>query len=438
MKTFFRVPALTLALVLGSCSTPDARTAPPAPTGLAAQPGNARVTLTWTAVPGAAQYRVFRAPGPGAPGAFVATTGGTSYTDTGLTNGTAYDYTVTALSSTGESVPSAPREVAPALDRAGLAHGADLGWTTWLETAKGVTWSDAQGTVTAPETLLANLGLDAVRLRVMVNPSASTGVGYADTASVVAAAKRFTAGGLTRLLVDFHLSDTWADPGNQKVPAAWASDTVGQLAAHVAAHVTAVLTALQAQGITPEWVQIGNEIASGALWPNLAPVTGSSNWGPLATVLNAGYDAAKAVSPSIKVIMHIGGYGPASWWYSNFKAVGGKWDIIGFSFYPFWSPHDSVSGLQATMNSLVATYGTPVMVVEIGGLESDGPGTQVLLSQVKNAVASVPNNQGLGVFYWEPEGHSSVNGGYQLGATQVRSGRNLQFTAALVGLGAAP
>lgn len=92
--------------------------------------------------------------------------------------------------------------------------------------------------------------------------------------------------------------------------------------------------------------------------------------------------------------------------------------------------------LQSNLNDLVTRYeGRPVMVVEVGGLETDAPGTQVILAQVKNAVASVPNEKGLGVFYWEPAGHSSVNAGYKLGATKVRSGKTLQFTTALRGLG---
>jgi arabinogalactan endo-1,4-beta-galactosidase len=425
---------------LGGCETGSGPAKPDPPTDLAAQPGNSRITLSWTTVSGASQYNVYRSTLSGSAGVEVGSTGDSSYADTGLANGALYYYRLTAVTPAGESSLSSPLAAAPTLDRSGLAHGADISWTTWLEHS-GVTWSDADGAVAAPETLLKNLGIDSVRLRVMVNPSTSTGVGYADAASVVAAAKRFQAAGLTRFLIDFHLSDTWADPSHQAVPAAWSGDTVGQLATDVAAHVASVLTALQAQGITPEWVQMGNEIPSGALWPNLSKVSGTSNWGPLATVLNAGYDAVKAVDSSILVILHLDRGGESSlyqWWFDNYLAAGGKWDIIGLSFYPYWQPGDTVAMLQANLNSLVVRYSKPAMVVEVGGLETDGPGTQVILSQVKNAVASVANGQGLGVFYWEPEGHSSVNAGYRLGATRVVSSKQLQFTTALLGLGWAP
>jgi arabinogalactan endo-1,4-beta-galactosidase len=426
---------------LGGCDTGSGSgpAKPDPPANLAARPGNSQITLSWAAVSGASLYHVYRSTSSEAAGTLVGSTGGTSYTDTGLTNGTRYYYSLTALSSAGESSASSPLVAAPTLDRSALAHGADISWTTWLEHL-GVTWSAADGSVTAPETLLKNLGIDSVRLRVMVNPSTSTGVGYADTASVVTATKRFQAAGLTRILIDFHLSDTWADPGHQAVPAAWSSDTTGQLATDVAAHVTSVLTALQAQGITPEWVQMGNEETNGVLWPNLAKVSGTSNWGPLATVLNAGYDAVKAVDSSIQVILHLDRGGESSlyqWWFDNYLTVGGKWDIIGLSFYPYWQPGDTVAMLQANLNSLATRYSKPVMVVEVGGPETDEAGTQALMAQVKNAVASVPSSQGLGVFYWEPDSNASVTG-YNLGATKLRSGKNLQFTTALLGLGWAP
>lgn len=354
MKTTFLLSLATLVLALGSCDTPDpvVPSGDPvslpltvAPSGLVAQPAKAKVTLNWTPVPEATVYHIYRSLSATTLGAKVSSTDATTFTDTGLANGTEYFYTVTAVSPKGESATTSVLKAAPSLDRADLAHGADLGWVTWLEAAKGVTWSDDQGTVTAPETLLVGLGLDSVRLRVMVNPSPSTGVGYTDTASVVAAAKRFKAGGLTRLLVDFHLSDTWADPAHQNVPSAWKDDDLGQLSAHVAGHVKAVLTALQAEGITPEWVQVGNEKTAGILWPNLAKVTGSykqgddaSGWGPLAQVLNAGYDAVKSFNAQIQVIVHIDKGGRSSlyqWWFDNYKLAGGKWDITGLSFYPY-------------------------------------------------------------------------------------------------------
>jgi arabinogalactan endo-1,4-beta-galactosidase len=429
---------------LGGCDTPNGGSGtdgpkPDAPANLAARPGNSQIALSWAAVSGASLYHIYRSISPGSTGTLVGSTGGTSYTDTGLSNGTLYYYRLTAVTPAGESSASGQLVSAPTIDRSGLAHGADVSWITWLEHL-GVTWSDASGVSTPPEALLKGLGLDSIRLRVMVNPSTSTGVGYADTASVVQTAQRCVAAGLTRVMIDFHLSDTWADPSHQAVPAAWAADAAAELAAHVAGHVTSVLTALEAQGITPEWVQMGNEETQGVLWPNLAKVSGTTGWGPLATVLNAGYDAVKAVDSSILVILHLDRGGQSSlyqWWFDNYSAAGGKWDVIGLSFYPYWQPGDTVAMLQANLNSLATRYSKPVMVVEVGGPETEGAGTQALLARVKNAVASVPGSQGLGVFYWEPDSNASVTG-YALGATKVRSGMNLQFTTALLGLGWTP
>lgn len=104
-----------------------------------------------------------------------------------------------------------------------------------------------------------------------------------------------------RIMIDFHYSDSWADSGKQTKPAAWANHTFTQLLDDVYNHTFAVLNDLKTAGVTPEWVQIGNEIPSGILWPE----GNTSNWGQLAQLLNKGYDATKAIDNSIKVIVHI-------------------------------------------------------------------------------------------------------------------------------------
>lgn len=174
-----------------------------------------------------------------------------------------------------------------------FAKGADISWLTEMEGA-GKKFYSASGTETDCIQLLKNLGINAVRLRVWVNPAG----GWNNTADVLAKALRAKALGM-RIMVDFHYSDSWADPGQQNKPAAWAAQDFATLQTSVYNHTFNVLTTLKTNGIVPEWVQVGNETNDGMLWP-----TGkaSVNMANFAALVNKGYDAVKAVDNTIKVI----------------------------------------------------------------------------------------------------------------------------------------
>ena len=125
-----------------------------------------------------------------------------------------------------------------------------------------------------------------------------------------------------RILVDFHYSDSWADPGHQEKPAAWAGHSVDQVATDVSAFTTSVLTALKNGGVVPEWVQVGNEITNGKLWPEGRTSEQDTN---LARLINAGYDVVKAVDPQTKVIVHVDrGYnnGLFPWFFDHLQRAG--------------------------------------------------------------------------------------------------------------------
>lgn len=344
------------------------------------------------------------------------------------------------------AVPGASQ---PSGDRADLAHGVDISWMSQLESL-GVSWME-DGVVTALPSLLKTKGLDAIRLRVMVDPASTNYLspdgtsllGFVDQAGVVAMAKRCWDAGFRRFLIDFHFSDTWADPAHQHVPAAWEGHDLATLAEDIEAHVTSVLNALGDVGITPEWVQVGNEQTNGILFGSVAggKVSGTVGWTSLVTLINAGYRAVKAVDPSIQVVIHLDRGGQNAlyrWWFDQFAAAGGQWDVIGVSFYPFWQPEDTVSMLRSNLEDLISRYDKSVMVVEIGGLYNQAPETKVLLEDVKAAVAGLPGGRGLGLFYWEPESSPSVVKGYQLGASTVVAGKTLRLTEALDGLGYQP
>src|SRR5450631_1813489 len=177
-----------------------------------------------------------------------------------------------------------------------FAKGADISWLTQME-ASGYKFYNAAGTAMDCMQLLQSLGINSVRLRVWVNPSG----GWNNNADVVAKAIRAKNLGL-RILLDFHYSDTWADPGHQAKPAAWSGYDFTTLGTAVYTYTLSVLDTLKANGIVPSWVQIGNETNDGMLWQD---GRASVNMANFATLVNSGYRAVKAISDSIKVIVHI-------------------------------------------------------------------------------------------------------------------------------------
>jgi arabinogalactan endo-1,4-beta-galactosidase len=298
-----------------------------------------------------------------------------------------------------------------------FSKGADVGWLPQME-ATGYKFYDIDGTQKDCLQLLKDRGMNTIRLRVFVNPSNDRASGHCSPAETVALAIRAKNMGM-RIMIDFHYSDTWADPGHQSKPAAWASHSFADLQNDVYNHTYDVLNSLKIAGVTPEWVQIGNEIPGGMLWPEGS----SSNFGQLAQLLNKGYDATKAVDPSIKVIVHLDdGSNNAKfrWFFDNATANNVKYDVIGMSYYPYWVGSDytaTIGALQYNLNDMVSSYGKEVMVVEVGGDFTLVQNTYDMLVAVIAVVKSVPNNKGLGVIYWEPEGEKSWSG-YQLNAWQ--------------------
>lgn len=301
--------------------------------------------------------------------------------------------------------------------------GSDISWVT-QEESSGYVFRNSSGVQTDPFILLKNLGVGAIRLRVWVNPAE----GWNGTADVVVKAKRAAAQG-QQILIDFHYSDTWADPGHQTEPAAWAGHTLAELETDIANHTTGVLNALKSAGIAVTWVQVGNEINSGMLWP----VGNTSNgFAPLAGLINAGYNAVKSVFPSAKVVVHLAnGYNTAdfTWFFSGLKAAGGKWDIVGMSHYPTSSNWSTLNAeLLTTANSMISTYHTPVMVVETGMTNSDPTDANNMIADLTSKIWNLGAN-GLGVYYWEPEAYPGWQG-YQMGAVNSVG----EFTAAMTHL----
>jgi arabinogalactan endo-1,4-beta-galactosidase len=289
-----------------------------------------------------------------------------------------------------------------------FAKGADIGWLSEMESA-GYTFNNDSGKAEDCMDILKEHGINSLRFRVWVNPTN----GWCGKNDVVTMAKRAHDKGF-RIMIDFHYSDWWADPGKQNKPAAWAGDNFDQLKQHVYDHTYEILDTLKKTGIVPEWVQVGNETNNGMLWPDGKASSSMKNYAQLTL---SGYNAVKAIDSSILVIVHLSnGYdnGLYRWMFDGLKNNGAKWDIIGMSMYPSWAnmPWATVNtkGL-ANMKDMISRYGTKVMVCETGMDKSQAEPCKEFLIDLQAKTYSV---NGLGVFYWEPESYSWQ--GYDLGA----------------------
>jgi len=300
----------------------------------------------------------------------------------------------------------------PPVVETGFVKGADLGWITEMEAA-GKKFYNAAGVETECFKLMKSLGFNTIRLRVWVNPGPS----WNNAADVVAKALRAKNNGL-RVLIDFHYSDPWADPANQTKPAAWLAMNFAELKSALAMHTIDVLNQLKTAGISPEWVQVGNETNNGMLWPDGKASTNMHNYAQLVT---AGYDAVKTVFPAAKVIVHISnGWDNTlfQWNIGGLISNGAKFDVIGMSLYPSYFAEGWAKANQqclANMNDLVSRYNKDVMVVEVGMPWDAAAECKLFLTDLIAKVKSVPNNKGLGILYWEPQSYGGWKE-YTLGA----------------------
>lgn len=317
----------------------------------------------------------------------------------------------TLLSTACEKTPKGDTQIYPVPDPAGTyAKGADVSWVSEMEAA-GKKFYNSAGVEQDLFRILSDKGINSIRLRVWVNPAN----GWSNSDDVLAKAKRAQTMNM-RILLDFHYSDSWADPGQQNKPAAWASQDIAALKTSVASHTTAVLTLLKNNRIVPEWVQVGNETNNGMLWEEGKASVNMKNF---ADLVLSGYNAVKSVNPSSKVIVHLSnGYdnGLFRWMFDGLKNNGAKWDVIGMSLYPTvadWAEKNTQC--LANMNDMVTRYGSEIMICEVGMPVAEAAASKSFIADLLTKNKSLPNQKGLGVFYWEPQSYNSWSG-YKLGA----------------------
>lgn len=311
-----------------------------------------------------------------------------------------------------EPQPPEPDQPEATLPDLPFARGADVSWVT-EEEAAGKKWYNSAGQVTDIFRLLKDeCGVNAIRLRVWVDPAS----GYNGLDDVLVKARRAHALGLM-LMIDFHFSDTWADPGHQSVPAAWSGYDFARMKQAVAGHVEKVLEALKAEDIEPQWVQIGNETRNGMLWPIGQADLHASNF---AALVSAGYDAVKKILPEAYVIVHVDQgnvWSHYEWLFGILSTYGARYDMIGMSLYPDTDTWQAdCMALLANINRCWNRWDKPVMICETGMHWQEADACRDMLATLIRGCLDDTSGHGKGIFYWEPQSTPGINGGYDKGA----------------------
>lgn len=324
-----------------------------------------------------------------------------------------------------------------------FVKGADVGSLS-QQIDRGVKFHDKKGNERECLDLLKDYQISAIRLRVWVNPKDQ----YCSKEDVLRQALHAKSLGMD-VMIDFHYSDWWADPAKQPIPAAWENHSYRKMKKDLRNHTIEVLTLLKDNGITPRWVQVGNETTNGMLWSvKKDPVTGwevkdengnttiTKSMGHIKTepkhyagFIRTGYEAVKEVFPDAIVIVHLDNGFDAELYDYNLGIIdryGGKYDMIGMSLYPYWAlqgypernADQVITDCMANIRRLAEKTGKDIMIVETG-MEVDMKHPEVMeegkrqLSRIINEARNMTNGRCRGVFYWEPQ---MLPGGYRLGA----------------------
>lgn len=295
------------------------------------------------------------------------------------------------------------------VDAQNYAIGADLSFLKQAEDNGFVFKEDGQGKPGLQ--LFQDHGYNWIRLRVFHTPTRlPNSLEY-----TIALAKEAKHMGYNFLL-DYHYSDTWADPGKQYLPKAWEGISQEALVDSVFNYTRTTMIAFREAGAFPDMVQVGNEINNGMLWPNgKLP----DNWDSFAQLLQAGINGVYAScgnNPCPKIMIHIAKGGDkkfTEYYFDKIRNYGIDYDIIGQSYYPWW--HGTLLDLRECLNYAAKEYEKDVVVVEAAYnfaaaeyKDKSAPfpetpeGQKEFLDEVHRIVLAVPDNRGGGIFWWEP------------------------------------
>lgn len=308
----------------------------------------------------------------------------------------------------------------------GFIKGVDISTLPAIEAAGGKYYDN--GVERDLLDILKDRGVNYIRLRLWNDPQEAAAQ-MNNREYTVELAKRVKEKGF-KLLLDFHYSDFWADPGTQTKPEAWSEYTYEELKEAVYDYTRSVLTELKEEGALPDMVQIGNEINGGMLWPEGKSYGQDNAFDKLVPLLDSGVRGVKdSLDPGqdVKIMIHLaegGKNGTFRWFYDELQARHLDYDVIGMSYYPYW--HGTLAELQYNMNDVAARYGKEIVIaetayphtlengdshgniigttsqVETGGFPATVQGQAEEVKTVMSAVAQVPGGKGKGIFYWEP------------------------------------
>lgn len=282
--------------------------------------------------------------------------------------------------------------------------------------------------------IMKRYDVDTIRLRLWNDPKSESGEPYGagnnDLATTIAIGKRVTEAGFG-VLLNFHYSDFWADPGKQIKPKAWQGYGMKELVRAVYDFTKASLEAVLAAGVRVTMIQVGNELSKGLLWPEGQ----MPNYDNIAELISAGIRACRAVNPAIPLMVHLDNGGNNALyrdWFDHYMERGEDFDYIGLSYYPFW--HGTLKELEDNMNDIAVRYGKELIVAEVSmGYTMEDYGAYEKLSaderkgyatrrelvdkieypmtvqgqtdftrDLLGRIARVADGKGCGFFWWEP------------------------------------
>ncbi|KAI5866451.1 glycoside hydrolase family 53 protein [Durotheca rogersii] len=285
-----------------------------------------------------------------------------------------------------------------------------------VEEKAGISYTTTSGSTQPLEKILSESGVNTVRQRIWVNP----GDGNYNVDYNLKLARRAKAAGLD-VYLNFHYSDTWADPGQQAIPSGWPTG-IDDLAWKLYNYTLDVSNQFASAGISPTIISIGNEIRSGLLLP-----TGSTNnFYNVARLLHSAAWGIKDsnLSPKPRIMIHLDNgwnWDTQKWWYESALAAGpltaSDFDMMGVSYYPFYGSAATLSSLKSSLTNMANTWGKEIVVAEINwptscrspaypfpsdvqSIPFSAEGQTTFVKKVAEIVAGVKN--GNGIFYWEP------------------------------------
>lgn len=307
--------------------------------------------------------------------------------------------------------------------------------STYLEElSHGAKYYDGSRDIDPLDAFIEN-GVDHMRIRVWNDPKSPDGTPYlagsCDINEYVRLAKLAKQKGF-KLLMDFHYSDFWADPGKQMIPKAWANYGIREMCDAVYSFTKECLEITKREGVAPTLIQVGNEITNGILWPvGKLEINGKrGNYDNFCRLIGAGCRACREALPEARIILHLERSHDKEVYQEFFNEMathGIDFDIIGASYYPYW--HGTPSQLMENLNAC-KRFGKEIMVVELGygftdkGYTLDGKERRLVIDAecavvpgvtdrypltpegqaeyIKDFIALVRKNGIGGVFYWEP------------------------------------